>query len=235
MRDDELKTLFDKQAAGYDAQWARTAPIRDALLFLVESVFAELPDDARILCVGAGTGAEIAYFAQRKPRWHFVAVEPSGAMLEVCRRKATDAGFAARCEFHEGYLDTLPTTKPFDAATCFLVSQFMLEPAVRSAFFRGIATRLRRGGILASSDLSSDRESPEYDALLKAWMQTMSGAGVSAEMLDNMRVAYAKDVGVLPASQVEQIIVAGGFELPVKFYQAGLISAWFSRSAVGIE
>ena len=26
MHQDEIKTLFDKQAANYDAQWAKTAP-----------------------------------------------------------------------------------------------------------------------------------------------------------------------------------------------------------------
>ena len=43
MRSDELEALFDQQAAGYDAQWARMAPIRDSLLFLLESAFAALP------------------------------------------------------------------------------------------------------------------------------------------------------------------------------------------------
>jgi tRNA (cmo5U34)-methyltransferase len=60
MRRDELKALFDQQAAGYDKQWEKTAPIRDGLHFLLGAVFAELPDDARILGVGAGTGAELA-------------------------------------------------------------------------------------------------------------------------------------------------------------------------------
>lgn len=61
MRQHELDALFDQQAAGYDTQWARMAPIRESLLFLLETVFADLPDDARLLCVGAGTGAEIAH------------------------------------------------------------------------------------------------------------------------------------------------------------------------------
>src|SRR3546814_12995816 len=61
MQQHELDALFDQQAAGYDTQWARMAPIRESLHFLLETVFAGLPDDARLLCVGAGTGAEIAH------------------------------------------------------------------------------------------------------------------------------------------------------------------------------
>jgi tRNA (cmo5U34)-methyltransferase len=35
MDQDELKVLFDKQAAGYDRQWAKTLPIRDCFQFLL--------------------------------------------------------------------------------------------------------------------------------------------------------------------------------------------------------
>src|SRR3989337_2017029 len=121
MQREELKATFDQQAAGYDKQWAKMAPIRDGLHFLLESVFADLPVDARILCVGAGTGAELAHLAQQFTRWNFTAVEPSGAMLDICRRRADDGGFASRCYFHEGYLDSLPIEGVHDAATCLLV------------------------------------------------------------------------------------------------------------------
>lgn len=165
MRSEELKDLFDQQASGYDKQWARMAPIRDGLHFLLESIFAGLPSDARILCVGAGTGAELAYLARTFPGWRFTAVDPSGAMLDVCRQRAETEGYTSRCYFHEGYLDSLPTEDMHDGATCFLVSQFILEQEARSELFGAIASRLRPGGVLASSDLASDG-SKVYDALL---------------------------------------------------------------------
>lgn len=229
MDQDQIKALFDQQAAGYDAQWARAAPIRDCLHLLLDAQFAALPADARVLCVGVGTGAEMAHLALQHPGWRFTAVEPSGAMLEVCRRRAQEGGFADRCEFHEGYLDSLPAGPAHDAATCFLVSQFMLDRGARVAFFAGIAAQLKSGGLLASSDLASDVASPEYDQLLPVWMRLMSAAPVSAEALVRMRRTYANDVGVLPAVEVAAIIRAGGFELPVQFFQAGLIHGWVSR------
>src|SRR5690606_28899593 len=131
-------------------------------------------------CVGAGTGEEIAYLAKRFPEWRFCAVEPSAAMLDVCRAKAENEGFAARCQWHEGYLDALPVQAGFDAATCFLVSQFILEQDARIAFFRGIAARLRPGGLLASADLSADTASPAYDALLSVWLNMLRAAGIPA-------------------------------------------------------
>ncbi len=229
MHQDEIKALFDRQAASYDAQWAKTAPIRNGLHWLLGSLFAELPADARILCVGVGTGDELLYLASKYPGWRFTAVEPSGAMLAICRRRAEEEGVASRCEFHEGYLASLPALKSHDAATCFLVSQFILDEVERSRFFREIAERLKPGGLLASSDLASDVDSPEYDVLLHAWMNMMAGADISPEAVERMRNAYANDVGVLSPAKVASIIEAGGFVLPVPFFQAGLIHAWISR------
>lgn len=231
MHSEELKAVFDQQASGYDKQWAKTAPIRDGLHFLLESIFAELPADARILCVGAGTGVEIAYLARKSPHWSFTVVEPSGAMLEVCRHRAKTEGFTARCYFHEGYLDSLPIEDRHDAATCFLVSQFILEQAARSEFFRAIAVRLRPGGILASSDLASEVGSNDYTALLHVWLNMMAAAGIPPEGLERMRAAYAQDVAILPPKLIAAIIESGGFETPVQFFQAGLIHAWFSKRA----
>ena len=228
MRSDEIKAVFDQQAAGYDQRWARTAPIRDLLHFLVEAVFDGLPADARVLCVGAGTGEEIIHLASRFPQWHFVAVEPSAAMLEVFRGKAEQAGIGSRCQLHEGFLESLPAQPPFDAATCFLVSQFILEPAARIEFFRSIAARLRPGALLASTDLAADTCSRQYEQLLMAWLNTMRAGGVAVAGLEQMRAAYARDVAMVPPAQVASLIEAGGFDSPVQFYQAGLIHGWLS-------
>lgn len=229
MTNDQLRTTFDRQAAGYDAQWEAMAPIRDALYLLVEAAFAELPEEARILCVGAGTGAEVAYFARRFPGWSFTAVDPSGAMLDVCRARAESEGFASRCRFHEGYLDSLPPGEKYHAATCFLVSQFILDPKARSAFFRTIAGHLRPEGLLANSDLAAGADAADFDRLLRIWMALMAGPNVPGERMERAREAYARDVGVLPPETVARIIEAGGFEVPVQVLQVGLMCGWVAR------
>ena len=226
MDQSEITAIFDQQAAGYDAQWARTAAIRDCLYFLLDAVFAGLPADARILCVGVGTGTELAHLASMHPGWLFTAAEPSGRMLEVCRRRAEDEGFSSRCRFHEGYLDSLEGDASHDGATCFLVSQFIVDPRARTGFFAQIARRLRPGGLLASSDLASDVGSRDYEVLLRDWTTMMAAAAVPPDTLDRIRKAYANDVGVLPPARVASIIAAAGFAPPVLFFQAGLIHAW---------
>lgn len=230
---DQIKTTFDRQAPTYDQQWSKLSALREGLHLLLGAVFATLPAQARILCVGAGTGAEIQHLASLFPGWTFTAVEPSPAMLSACRERAEAHGYAQRCRFHEGYLDSLPAGESFGAATSFLVSQFILDRRERAAFFRAIAERLRPGGLLASSDLASDLGSAAQRSLLEVWFRTMATTDLSAEALQRMRDAYERDVAVLPPAEVEAIIRASGFETPVPFFQAGLIHAWFSRAARG--
>ncbi|WP_296591398.1 class I SAM-dependent methyltransferase [Methylophaga sp.] len=229
MQPDEIKEIFDQQASSYDQQWARMSPINNALYFLLESVFAELVVDAQILCVGAGTGKELIHLARKFPHWQFTAVEPSGAMLAVCQKRVEEEGMTSRCYFHEGYLDSLANNELYDAATCFLVSQFIVDQPLRTELFGEIARRLKPGGILASADLASELGSDEYEALLHAWMTMMAGAGIPADKQNQIRDAYAKDVAILPPATVEAIIKSAGFYLPVQFFQAGLIHAWFAK------
>lgn len=235
MRKEDITALFDKQALSYDQQWSRMAPINSALHLLAGAVLADLPPKANILCVGAGTGAEILYFAQRFPEWRFTAVEPSTAMLDVLRRRAAEHGIESRCVFHAGYLDSLAPDKPFDAATAFLVSQFITEREARSQFFRSIAERLAPAGMLLSSDLAGDLAAADGRDLVAVWFRVMSDSGAlpSPDAVERMREAYRRDVAVLPPQDVRDIIARGGFEAPALFFQAGMIHAWYAQRSSG--
>lgn len=225
----QLEATFDRQSATYDQQWSRLAPFRDSLHLLLGAVFAGLPQRARMLCVGAGTGAEIQALAERFPGWTFTAVEPSSGMVAVARQRALEHGYAARCSFHTGYLDTLADAEPFDCASSLLVSQFILDTEQRAGFFRAIAGRLKDGGVLVSSDLAADVSTDEYKSLLAVWLRTMAAADVPHERVLEMQAAYARDVAILPPRTVAAIIASAGFEAPVQFHQAGLIHAWYAQ------
>ncbi|WP_049723449.1 class I SAM-dependent methyltransferase [Gilvimarinus polysaccharolyticus] len=230
MQQDEITALFDQQAPHYDTHWAKTAAIRDCLNLLVDGLFASLPNDAHILCVGVGTGDELLHLARKNPGWCFTAVEPSGAMLAICRKRAEHSDVILRCEFYQGFLNEVSSIAQYDAATCFLVSQFILERADRIQFFRSIADRLKPNGLLASADLAAQVTSPEFDVLLRAWMKMTSGQ-TTEEGLARMRNTYTNDVGVLPPSEVSTLIKAGGFDVPIPFFQAGLIHGWLASRA----
>lgn len=136
MQNQESAIVFDEERAStYDEKAAKVAPLRDVLHLLTRLILSELPADARVLCVGVGTGLELIYLAQEFPQWQFTAVGPATAMLDTCRQKAEECGVASRCTWHEGYLDSLPTSAPFDAATCLLVSHFFMQQEERRKIF----------------------------------------------------------------------------------------------------
>lgn len=222
------KSFFTEEAAAvYDERFARLAPLRDAMHLATRLVFSELPEQAQILCVGAGTGAETLMLGEAYPRWKFTLVEPSAAMLRVARKRCEAAGMVSRCLFHEGYLDTLAPGPEFDGATAILVSQFLTDPAQRQHFFRGIAQRLTPGGLFVSADLSGDVESKEK--VLQIWLKLMEYNGSDPEQLQAYLQAYNRDFACSDTDEVESLISRAGFEPPVRFLQAVLIQAWFTR------
>jgi tRNA (cmo5U34)-methyltransferase len=234
LRQREPMIAFDRErASSYDKMSAKLAPIRDSLHFLIRTVLSDLPANARILCVGAGTGAELLYLAQAFPNWQFTAVDPAIPMLDICRQRAEESGIASRCTFHAGYLDSLPESDSFDAANALLVSHFIMQPEERRNFFHQIALRLQPQGYLISSDDAYDLSSPTYPSILKVWLEMMKPAGIPDDeferMRDTMRDAYGRVVAVLPPSEVASIITAGGFDAPVLFFQNLLIHAWYAR------
>ena len=232
MSNSENKIIFDqKRAATYDERQNPSAPLFDALRFSMRFVMADLPDNAHVLCVGLGTGTELIELAKFHANWKFTALDPSAAMLDVCRARVEEAGFSERCTFHQGTLDSLPDSQMFDGATCLMVSHSFKERAARIGFFAEIAARLKPGALLVSSDLSSDVSTYNYAKLLESWIEMMQFSGVPADEIEKFTSGYVPNNVVLPPREVEAIIEAGGFEAPVLFFQGLLIHAWVSRRA----
>lgn len=222
---------FDaRQAANYDERWAPLAPLRDSLHLQIALVFRALPPAAHVLCVGAGTGAEILALARFFPDWRFTVVEPSAPMLEICRRKAAEAGIAGRCDFHGGYVESLPGDAIFDGATALLVSHFLTDREQRTAFFRAIASRLRSGGVMITADLTTG-PAGKHERLFAVWQQMMRHAGATEEQIHALLDAYGRDVALLTEAGMESLLVEAGFAFPVRFSQSLLIHAWFASRA----
>ncbi|MCA9720273.1 MAG: class I SAM-dependent methyltransferase, partial [Myxococcales bacterium] len=203
---------------------ARLQPLMAALHLCLEAVLARAPDDARVVCVGAGTGAELLRLAAARPGWRFTAVDPAPAMLARCRQRAEAAGVAARCRFHVGTLDTLPPGEPFDVATAILVSHFLVDTTVRREFFTEIARRLRPGGLLASCDLATELATPTFDRLYEAWETALTRAEFPVS-----RAAFGTGIGMLSPRELERLIASSGFDAPTPFFQAFFMHAWVSR------
>ena len=230
MQNQEQAVVFDaERASTYDERAAKLAPLRDTLHLLTRLILADLPVNARILCVGVGTGLELMYLAREFPQWQFTAVEPAPAMLDTCRQKAEASGIASRCTWHEGYLDSLPVSEPFDAATCLLVSHFLMQPEERRNFFSQIGSRLHPQGYLVSADLAGDMSTLSYQSLREMWTRMLKYAEYPEQTIEDFLAAHGRDAAVLPPDEVASIIASSGFDPPVLFLQTLFIHAWYAR------
>jgi tRNA (cmo5U34)-methyltransferase len=215
---------FDAHAEAYDRTLEPILAIKATLHLLIRWQFAGLPDAARVLVAGAGTGAEARFLAPIFPRWRFTLVDPSAAMLDVGRRHAVAEGFADRCEFHAGLVSSL-AAEPFDAATSVLVSHFLTDAAARQAYFAEIAARLKPGGLLFNADLCADPEHPSFGSVMDLWL---SLAGLPDDRKVSFRTAFGRGLAAHGPAEVEAMIARAGFSAPAPCFQAALVRGWMA-------
>jgi tRNA (cmo5U34)-methyltransferase len=129
-------------ASSYIEGARASVPYLPAVHGIVEQILAEtVPDDGRLLVVGAGGGLELTYLAERHDGWTFDGVDISAAMLRLA--KETMGPLAARANLIEGDVDRAPAG-PFDGATCLLTLHFM-PAAERLRTLESVRSRLRPG------------------------------------------------------------------------------------------
>ena len=224
-----LADFFTKEVSdSYDKRNSPLHPISDGLHFLVGLVMKTLPRNARILCVGVGTGAEILALATEHPAWSFVGVDPSASMLDVCRDRLATAGLLERCDLLHGYVQDVPVGEGFDAVLSLLVAHFIARED-RPSFYAEILKRVTPGGYLISAEISFDLESPEFPAMLENWMQVQSLMGATPESLKALPHMLRETLCVLSPAETEAALCASGFTLPIRFFQAFMISGWYAR------
>jgi tRNA (cmo5U34)-methyltransferase len=222
-----LMTPFDEQhAAIYDTQFGSMAPIRDGLNLTATLALAQLPEDALILCAGAGTGAEALALAAAYPGWRFCLADPSAAMLAVARTKLDAAGILGRCIFHEGYLETLEQGEHYDGATSLLVSHFLTDSSEREAYFREIATRLKPGALFVNADLAADRSDPGFDRLMDIWIRGINASQMRPDQKSQYRERFGHAFAAHSPQEVVAMMKLAGFNDPVQIYQGMLIRSW---------
>lgn len=214
-------------ADAYDARNSGLKPISDNLHFLIRLVLAKLPVDARVLCVGVGTGAEVLSLAQAYPGWSFVGVDPSAEMLRVGRRRLEAAGVLDRCELLQGYVDDTPGDR-FDAVVSVFVAHFVKRHE-RPAFYSAIHDRLKPGGRFVSAEISGDLDAPEFPVMLEDWKQVQTLMGATPESLAKLGDMMRDMLGVLPPGDTEAMWRDAGFPLPIPFFQAFMLRGWHAK------
>lgn len=224
--------FFTKELAqAYDERNSKLVSISENMHFLIQIVLKSLPQNANILCVGVGTGAEIISLSKIFPGWTFVGVDPSASMLEVCKVRLKDAGVLNRCQLLQGYVQDVATGENFDAALSLLVGHFIKSES-RLDFFQNMTSRLKKGGYLVNVEISYDLNSPEFLMMLKNWEQIQTLMGATSESLASLPMQLREMLTILPGPTIEDFFRRSQISNPVKFFQAFMISGWYGQKSV---
>lgn len=217
---------FTDAAKVYDERNRQLAPIAENMHFLIRLILKHAPVRARVLCVGVGTGAEILSLSKAFPEWTFVGVDPSIGMLDVCRANLKNAGVLNRCELIQGYVHDAPLGENFDAAVSILVAHFVKRDD-RLNFYQAMFSRLRPSGTLINTEISFDLNSQEFPLMLKNWEAIQSLMGATPESIANLSQVLREMLSVVSPVETEALLKQSGVTLPVRFFQAFMISGWY--------
>ncbi|MHC9292129.1 class I SAM-dependent methyltransferase [Mycobacterium sp. LTG2003] len=201
-----------------------TAMQRMAAVLLAERV----PDDGRVLVLGAGGGLELRTFAQARPGWTFDGVDPAGEMLRLA--EDTLGPLLSRVRLHEGYIDDAPTG-PFDGATSLLTLQF-LDPDERRRTAEQVRLRLRPGAPFVVAHFGFPYSSDgERELWLSRYAAFATESGIDAATVASARTAIDTKLHILTPDEDEQVLRAAGFTNVSQFYAAFTFRGWVGYAA----
>lgn len=218
-----------KVVAAYADRPPRLVPGYTAMQRMAAVLLAEhVPDDGRVLVLGAGGGLELRTFAQARPGWTFDGVDPSGEMLRLA--EDTLGSLLPRVSLHEGYIDDAPTG-PFDGATSLLTLQF-LDPDERRRTAEQVRRRLRPGAPFVVAHFSFPYSSDEERELwLSRYSAFATASGIDATAMASARSAIDSKLHILTPDEDEHVLREAGFTDVSQFYAAFTFRGWVGYAA----
>ncbi|KAG1270793.1 hypothetical protein G6F65_012855 [Rhizopus arrhizus] len=189
-----------------------------AALLLAEAV----PDDGRVLVLGAGGGLELKVFADAHAGWRFVGVDPSAQMLALAQ--ATLGPPAGRVDLLEGYVDAAPAG-PFDAATCLLTLHFLAEDE-RLHPLKELRGRLKPGAPLVVAHHRFPQPAREKKRWLDRYAAFGAASGIPAANARNASEAISTRLPVLTPEEDVALLHEAGFESVELFYAGFTFKGW---------
>ena len=227
MRDSPLSFSDPAAVASYAERTRRAVPGLDVLHGIVEQILAEsVPNDGRVLVVGAGGGLELTHLAEHHDEWTFDGVDPSAPMLDAAREAM--GPLAARAALHDGYMTDAPEG-PFDAATCLLTLHFVSREE-RLRTLREIHRRLRPGAPL----LTFHHSVPDGNARA-AWLERhtrfAAGPDASPAQVAESAATLATQLPILRPDEDEALLYEAGFEDVGTYYAALTLRGWLAYAS----
>lgn len=218
------------RAQRYDDTIRRVIPGYDTLHAMAGLILRqEVGERARVLVVGCGTGAELAFLGGANPSWSFTACDPAEGMLEVARARVAAAGLTKRVRLRLCGVEGLEEETAFDAATCLLVLHFVPDDGAKLALLRNIAARLKPGAPLVLADMYEDPRTPRYQRLMEVWARWQLDQGIDPVEVEKGLEHVRRDIHFVSESRLADLLADAGFGEPERFFGAFLFGGYVTH------
>jgi len=182
-------------------------------------------EDADILVLGAGGGLELRAFAEMRPKWRFLGVDPSRPMLDMAKQVL--GPLASRVSFVEGVVENA-RLGPFDGATCLLTLHFLSEPD-RLRTLRELHKRLKPGAPLVVAHHSFPEGAGDKDKWLARYGAFAAASGVHSP--ENALAVMKERLPVLSPKRDAALLREAGFDDVELFYAGLTFKGWVGYRA----
>jgi tRNA (cmo5U34)-methyltransferase len=201
----------------------RQVPGFSSLHRMAAMLMAErMPDDGRVLVLGAGGGLELKALAEAQAGWTFDGVDPSADMLQLARQVAGEHG--NRIGFHRGNIDVAPEG-PFDAAVCLLTFHHIpIEQRLETLL--QIRRRLKSGAPFVIAHMSFLQSEPERSIWIDRHLAFGAIDGTDPARVENARKAMRERLHILAPEEEETMLREAGFSGVALFYTAFSFRGW---------
>lgn len=201
----------------------RQVPGFSSLHRMTAMLLAErMPENGRVLVLGAGGGLELRAFADAHEGWLFDGVDPSADMLQLAEQVVGD--HRERMRFHEGNIDVAPEG-PFDAATCLLTFHHVsLDQRLET--LKQVRRRLRPNAPFVLAHISFPQTEPARSTWINRHVAYGAPDGADAARLENARNAMRERLCILAPEEEEAMLREAGFSDITQFYAAFSFKGW---------
>lgn len=205
-----VETHLAVSPADYDAEILRFSPGYDAMLTEVGDALVRLrgaDTDARILDLGAGTGALSGRLAERLPRASFTLLDADPRMLAHAQSRL--AAHASRVTLHQGsFLAPLPEC---DVAVASLALHHVHDRDHKRALYRNIHTALIEGGLLFCADVTIPRLPALAEGTRARWAAHLVAHGDTEAQAYARFDQWSKEDRYFSIEEELDLMRAGGF------------------------
>jgi tRNA (cmo5U34)-methyltransferase len=221
---------FNAEAAkSYDDGPRRLVPgyavLQHLIALLLES---ELGDEASILVMAAGGGAELMGIAPKRAGWKLAGVDPSPDMLALAEGKLRSAGYGDRVTLVTGYVADAPEG-PFDAATSCLVMLFIADDGGKLDYLHQLRRRLRPGAPLFMVEGFAARDPAGRERYIRSYTMHALAHGVDESLMERA-VSAQTSLHYVSVERHKALFAEAGFDNVEQFFQALHIHGWIARA-----